>query len=115
MKHVTYAEKSLLMDDEAADSLLEYARVLALASRADTVSVRAIGSDGNTVDAAFLLNEASIMIVESTNSTVEAPDNREAVQYMQERIDRLRNPRGAEAEEEGDLLRHGDIDLPGSP
>jgi hypothetical protein len=115
MKHVTYAEKSLLMGDDAADCLLEYARVLALATRADTVTVRAIGMDGNTVDAAFLLNETSNMIVESTNSEIDAPDNDEAVRYMQQGIDRLRNPKGAQAEHEDDLLRHGDLDLPGSP
>ena len=112
MKHVTFAEKSLLMGDEVADTLLEYARVLALASLADTVTIQAIGMDGNTVDVAFLLNATSDMVVESTNSSVESPDNEEAVRYMQERIDRLANPRLAEAESADQVFRHEDIDLP---
>ena len=45
MKHVTNAEKSLLMGDDAADSLLEYARLLGEASHVDTVTVRALGPD----------------------------------------------------------------------
>jgi hypothetical protein len=113
MKHVMYAEKSLLMGDEVADSLLEYARLLAEASHADTVTVRAIGVDGNTVDAAFLLNPTSVMMVESTNSTVEPPDNEEAVRYLQERIERLSRPPGVQAEEDGAIFYDDDIDLRG--
>ena len=86
------------MGDEVADLLLEYARVLAENSTADTVTVRAISPDGNTIDAAFLLNAASVMMAESTNSTVEAPANEEAVRYMQDRIDRLLHPPTAQPE-----------------
>ena len=50
MKHVMFAEKSLLMGDEVADCLLEYARLLADNSTADTVTIRAISPDGNTID-----------------------------------------------------------------
>jgi len=113
VKHVTYGEKSLLMDDDAADSLLEYARLLGQASQADTVTVRAVGMDGNTVEAAFLLNESSVMMVESTNSAVDVPENREAVQYMQQRIDQLNSPPEAMADESGGDYSFGDIDLPG--
>ena len=93
-----FAEKSLLMGDEVADCLLEYAQLLAANSTADTVTVRAISPDGNTIDAAFLLNAASVMMAESTNSTVEAPANEEAVQYMEDRIDRLLHPPSVQPE-----------------
>jgi hypothetical protein len=98
MKHIMFAEKSLLMGDDVADLLLEYAQLLAENSTADTVSVRAISPDGNTVDATFLLNAASVMMAESTNTTVEAPGNEEAVGYMRDRIDRLRHPPNAQHE-----------------
>jgi hypothetical protein len=114
MKHVMYAEKSLLMGDEVADAILEYARLLADASHADTVTVRAIGVDGNTVDAAFLLNSTSVMMVESTNSTVVPPDNAEAVRYLQEQIERLRRPPGVQAEDDGGTYYDEDIDLRGA-
>lgn len=111
MKHVMYAEKSLLMGDEVADALLEYARLLAESGHADTVTIRAIGVDGNTVDAAFLLNATSEMMVESTNSTVEPPENEEAVAYLNDRIERLSNPSGVQAEHDGGSLLDDDVDL----
>jgi hypothetical protein len=114
MKHVTFGEKSLLMDDDAADSLIDYARLLAIASSADTVTVRAIGSDGNTVDAAFLLNQSTVLVVESTNSTVVPPRNDEAVRYMEERMDRLTHPRSAPSDDPDDILHLEDFDTPGA-
>lgn len=98
MKHVMFAEKSLLMGDEVADCLLEYARVLGENSSADTVTLRAISPDGNTIDAAFLLNAATVMMAESTNSEVQPPSNDEAVRYMRDRIDRLQHPPTAQSE-----------------
>jgi hypothetical protein len=113
MKHVMYAEKSLLMGDEVADALLEYAQLLSETSHADTVTIRAISVDGNTVDAAFLLNATSVMMVESTNSEVEPPDNAEAVAYLKERIERLSRPRGVQADDDG-AFYEDDIDLHGA-
>jgi hypothetical protein len=46
MKHVSYADKSLFMGDDAADTLLEYARLVADNERADTVTLRSISTDG---------------------------------------------------------------------
>ena len=99
MKHVTFAEKSLLMDDAAADTLLEYARVVADTSRADSVTLRAVSPDGNTVDASFLLNVNTILMIESTNSEIEPPDNTEAVRDMRERIEGITRPPMAGTEE----------------
>jgi hypothetical protein len=109
MKHVMFAEKSLLMGDEVADCLLEYARLLGENSSTDTVTIRAISPDGNTIDAAFLLNGASVMLIESTNSTVDPPPNDEAVQYMQDRIEQILNPPQAQTRQGSN---HQDYDLP---
>ena len=49
MKHVTYADKALLIDDEAADWLMEYARALGESHMTDSVTLRGIGMDGNEV------------------------------------------------------------------
>ena len=99
MKHVTFGDKAVLMGDEAADTLLEYARVIADTSRADSVTLRAISPDGNTVDAAFLLTASTMLMVESTNSAVEPPDNKEAVREMRDRIDAVTRPLRAEPAE----------------
>jgi hypothetical protein len=99
MKHVTYGEKSLLMGDEAADTLLEYARLVADNDKADTVTLQSVSPDGNTVEAAFLLNASTVLIVESTNSDMVPPDNTDAVAEMQDRIDAVTRPMTAPADE----------------
>jgi hypothetical protein len=81
------ADKSLLVGDEAGDLLLKYAALLAQIGRGDSVQLRAIGIDGDEVTAGFLLNSGTVMLVESSSSRLPEPDNREAVRYMQERLD----------------------------
>lgn len=109
MKHVMYGEKSLLMDDVAADTVLEYARVLGAEGGADTVTLRAVSPDGNTVDASFLLNSNTVLMVESTNSELNAPENTDAVAEMQERIDAITRPAPAQMAEP---WVENDFDLP---
>jgi hypothetical protein len=92
MKHVTYADKTLFVGDEAADLLLEYAALLANKHSADTVEVNAIGSDGNAVSATFLLDAGAPLMAESTNSEMEPPDNWVAMEYMRGQMSKLRPP-----------------------
>jgi hypothetical protein len=88
MKHVTVSEKSLLMGDDVADVLLEYAKVLADAGRADRVTVRVIGPDGNEVDIDLLLDSGTTIVAESTNSTANTPDNRDNIADLRQRLAR---------------------------
>lgn len=99
MKQVTYADKSVLMGDDAADVLLEYARLLADNGRADSVTLRAISPDGNTVHTSFLLGPSAAMLVESTNSDIRVPDNDDTVADMKERIAAIARPAPAATEE----------------
>lgn len=92
MKHVTYAEKSLLVGDEAADTITEYTALLARHGSADRVTLKAFGVDGNDVEATFVLNQGTVLMAESTNSSIAEPDNTEAVRDMREKIDRLSSP-----------------------
>jgi hypothetical protein len=82
MKHITFADKSLLIGDEAADLMLEYAAKLAGSSNADTVKLNAISSDGDEVVATFLLDAGAPLMAETTTSTLPEPDNTDAVAYM---------------------------------
>ena len=94
MMHVTFADKSLLIGDEIAELLLEYATAIADRGRADQVTIRAIGSDGNEVDVHMLFDSGTIIAAESTNSTANPPDNRENIEDLRQRIDRLVSPPG---------------------
>jgi hypothetical protein len=92
MKHVTYGGKPLLVDDDAAEWLMEYARALGSAHMTDTVTLRAIGADGNEVSVTFLLNAGTELMTETARSTGEAPRNDEVVGYMQERTRLILTP-----------------------
>ncbi len=109
MKHVTFGDKAHLMSDDAADTLLEYARVLADSQRADTVTLRAISPDGNTIEASFLLNASTVMLIESASSELDPPDNAEVVAEIKDRINAITRPAVATAEE---LWDQPDYDIP---
>jgi hypothetical protein len=89
MKHLTYADKSLLVGDVIADLLLEYAALLASNDIADTVDVSAIGSDGDEVTATFLLGQGAPLMSETTHSGIPEPDNQKSEVYVREQIERL--------------------------
>jgi hypothetical protein len=100
VKHVTVGEKALLVGDEVADLLIEYAALLATASRGDSVQVRAVGADGDEVVATFLLNPGVVMMAETTRSSLPEPDNTEAEAYLRERIEWIARPPAAAQETE---------------
>ncbi|MBW9119551.1 hypothetical protein JNB63_05540 [Microbacterium trichothecenolyticum] len=92
MKHVTYADKALFLDDESADWLMEYARALGVAGMTDSISLHAIGLDGNEVDVTFLLNSNTELITQTTQNSLSAPRNDEVVGYMQEQTRLIMSP-----------------------
>jgi hypothetical protein len=100
MMHVTYSRKSLLIEDEAAVALIEYARVLAASGGSDTVTLRAIGAEGNIVNATFLLTPSTILMVESANADAKPPENREITEWLLKRIRTLSTPNRAAAEDQ---------------
>jgi hypothetical protein len=104
MKHLTMGEKSLLVGDEAADLLIEYAALLATYSRGDSVKLHAVDGDGDEVIATFLLNQGITLMAETTNSSLPEPDNSETVAYLRERIERLTSPPAAPMDAPGDRI-----------
>lgn len=82
------AEKSFLVGDDVADLLIRYAALLGKVGSADSVSIRSLGVDGEVVDAHFLLNSGTVMMAESTHSSLPAPDNSDAMQYMRDQIEK---------------------------
>jgi hypothetical protein len=86
MKHVTMAEKSLLIGDEAADALTEYAALVAKIGGGDQVKLQAVGADGDEVTVTFVLNSGTVMLAETSRSTLPEPKNDDAVRYMRSRL-----------------------------
>jgi hypothetical protein len=89
MKHVTYSDKSMLVGDEAADLLIGYASLLGARGGSDVVTVHAIGLDGNDVNASFLLNASTILMVESASTVASEPENGLVTDYLRGRIAQL--------------------------
>lgn len=90
MQHLTVVDKSLLVGDEVAEVLLEYAALLGDSAGADTVRINAISADGNHVIASVLLNAGVGLVAETANSQLPEPENGEAVEYMRSRLDGAR-------------------------
>jgi hypothetical protein len=102
MKHLTIADKSVLLGDEAADLLALYAAALVDAHRADTVELRAIhdaegGAPEETVLTA-VLDSGTPLVIETVRSDLDEPDNAQLVQYVFERLGRIQRQRYPEAE-----------------
>ncbi|MFH8252270.1 hypothetical protein ACH3VR_18030 [Microbacterium sp. B2969] len=103
MKHVTYAEKSLLMDDTLVALLMEYARLVASAGEGDTVDLPAVGSDGHEVVATFLLTPATVLMAESADSAMRPPTDVGVEADLRKRIRRLSATNLALPEEDGPI------------
>jgi hypothetical protein len=58
---------------------MEYARILGEEGGTDTVTVHALGADGNEVEAMFLLNSGSVLMSESSSTDILAPDSTDAI------------------------------------
>ncbi|HEY8591094.1 MAG TPA: hypothetical protein VIL55_16225 [Naasia sp.] len=106
---MTYAEKSLLLGDEAADTLTSYAAVLGNFGGADDVTVAALGVDGEEVSATFILNSGTVLMAESTKSRLPEPDNADVVAYMRARIGELDSRRAVVPDDPAELMP--DMDL----
>ncbi|WP_291039127.1 hypothetical protein [Herbiconiux sp.] len=102
MKHITYSDKSLLVGDAAADAIVEYAALLARHGSADTVTLNAYGADGGDVEATFVLDTGTVLMAETTESSIPEPDNSRAVQEMQEKTRQLECPASVRPDADAD-------------
>jgi ethanolamine utilization protein EutP (predicted NTPase) len=111
MKHLTFADKSLITGDDAADLIVEYAAVLAQHQDADTVDINAYSSDGQQVSAKLLLDVGAPVMAETTNTDLPEPDNAEAVTYMREQIMRRTAPVAIEPSDVTMPSHYDELDL----
>lgn len=89
MKHITVADKSLVLGDDAADLLISYATLLGESQHADNIELHAISGDGDEVLVTFLLNQGVTIVTETVHTSQPEPDNRHAIAYLQTAINRL--------------------------
>ena len=89
MKNLAYGEVHFLVDDEAADAIVEYAVLMAKTGSADSVTLFVLGPDGNHEQTKFAIGPATMISAETTRSELEQPDNSEALAYMREKMAQL--------------------------
>jgi hypothetical protein len=92
MKELTYADKTVLVGDAAADTIIEYSALLAEKGHADSVILNAIAESGGLVVASFVLGSGTNLMAATTASDQPDPDNAEGIASMREAIDRLTTP-----------------------
>jgi hypothetical protein len=109
MKHLTYADKSLLVGDDAADLLVEYAALLAKNASADTVTLTGFGADGQEVQGTYLLDQGTVLMAETTHTSIKEPDNADAVMHMREEMIRLSSPEPVKPSDETMPAEYDDL------
>ena len=79
MKRLRYGAQSWLVDDDAADAVMERAASLAKSKDAEIVTLNVLNEDKRPQVVGFLLGPATMMTVENIEPPSETPDNRTAV------------------------------------
>lgn len=113
MRHVTYGDKRMLIGDEVADLLLDYAAQVARVGGGDSITMRAIDTDGNDVEVKFLLDAGATLMSQTATTSVREPDNSEAIAYIRERMATMQSPAQAHAfsDDEAEQMQHANREL----
>jgi hypothetical protein len=88
MRRVTYVDESVIVGDEFAAVVLDYAAALIRNGDSEALHFVALSGEGE-VETAFLLGPASQLVVVKTESLLPEPDNSAAVKFMRSRIAEL--------------------------
>ena len=107
----SYPTSGCRVGDDVVAALVEYARLLADTSGADSVTMHAVDSTGQTVDATFLLRAASVLLRQS--SSLQAEPLTTARRFATfKRIDAINRPTRPQAIVSWETR---DYDMDGSP
>ncbi|KQQ01448.1 MULTISPECIES: hypothetical protein [unclassified Rathayibacter] len=111
MRRIHYAEESIVTGDDIALAVIEYARVLAMTSTADTVDVPAL-HDGVVGPVRLLLGPASQMLVSEENTLSDEIVDEALVAEVRARTSRLSGPSPVYSDEDVSVpLSPADLDL----
>lgn len=86
MKRIGYDGMGWMVGDTIGDLLMDYAVVLAKATRADSVHVVALDEQGDEHIVSLLLGPATMMTSEDHASATPAPENAEAEKHLRSLI-----------------------------
>jgi hypothetical protein len=75
----------MLIGDEVAELLVEYAALIGRLGSADHVPLHVLNAQGEAVVVDVLLNSGTVLLVESTNSPFEEPDDAGTLELLRAR------------------------------
>jgi hypothetical protein len=87
VKRLTYLNVRVYVGDDFADAVLDFAAALARSNAAETLNFNAVDKKGRPKRVSFLLGPASSLVIESSERGGDAePDNREAFDFLRNRM-----------------------------
>jgi hypothetical protein len=89
MKLLTYADRSVLIGDDAADALIHYSALLADSGHADSVVLNALDTDGDEIVASFVLGSGTNLMAATSTSKLPVPSNVDGLNYLKQKIENL--------------------------
>jgi hypothetical protein len=89
MKTIHYADYDITTTDAISDTVLEYARVLALKGSSDTVHVQGFDVEGNAKTFDLLIGPASQIIASSSDVDRDGIDDKDDVAELTARTEAL--------------------------
>ena len=107
---MNFGTKSFLLDDDTADTLMEYAALITASGDAETVILNALGSDGDNIEVQLLLSAGAPLVAETASAELPVPDNTDVVEHMKAAIARSREPHMIRPET-ADSGTYNDLDL----
>jgi hypothetical protein len=98
VKVISYADSTIRTDDRLADTVLEYAKLLAYLKAADTVTIPYVAESGDLAEITMLIGPSS-QVTSSTDDEHDFPgDPLPAIEELERRI-RLRTPQNVAVQE----------------
>jgi hypothetical protein len=89
VKELVYAGRAVLVGDEAADAVVDYAAVLARMRSADSVELEALTEDRRPVRVYYVLGNVAPVMAQTIEIDEAEPDNASQVGYMRAALRRL--------------------------
>ena len=103
MKRLSYLNVRVYVGDDFADAVLDFAAALARSNAAETLAFNAVDKKGRPKQVSFLLGPASSLVIESSDRGGDTePDNREAFEFLRERMSDHAIPRPASEQQTSD-------------
>jgi hypothetical protein len=89
MKQLRYGDRTWLVGDSLASTMMDFAAALAKIDAAEHVRFKAIDQSGDVVEIEVLLGPATMMVAEPVHVTADEPENSDVEQTMKDRIEMI--------------------------